>query len=94
MEGERNEWAIPVETDGNEVNIHELPAEEVAAEMTGLKDPVEMATPSEKPPPRWSWVTSPGGTTPGGWSQGSQGSATISEESPQSLRAQLAKLSE
>jgi len=41
MEEKRNQWVV--ETDGKEVVVHELPArEEVAAEVMGLREPVEL----------------------------------------------------
>jgi hypothetical protein len=127
MEGKKNQWVV--ETDGQEVQIAELPArEEVAAELTGQRDavemmdprhPVEMDTPannprfswiqtpadktgeSDSPPPRWSWTTSTaGGTTPIEKSREDMMSPTnpamkpIAEEapSPQSSEARISPM--
>lgn len=103
MDGKK--YLYPVEADGREVEIHEMPArEEVAAEMMGQRDSIEPA-----PQPRWSWATTPGGNMvspgPTGWGEKedlpnppmpsppiSEQSPQISQQSPQSSRAHIARL--
>ena len=85
---EGKKYLYPSEGEGEQVEIHEMPArEEVAAEM-GHRDPIEPA-----PEPRWSWATTPGADlmSPGApvWREGEERtippvpSPPISGQSPQ-----------
>lgn len=58
MDAKKN--LLPVEADGQSVEVHEMAArEEVAAEMMGHHDSIIPA-----PPSRWSWATSPDEISP------------------------------
>lgn len=91
MDGKRGIWAV--EADGTPIEIHEMPArEEVAVEMRGSRDSIEVA----RPGPRWSWemtdpVQSPATLPSPGGSTIPEESPQISESSPRSFRARLAR---
>jgi hypothetical protein len=96
LDGKRGVWAV--EADGQPVEVFEMPAaEEVAHEMRGQRDSLEIAPPR---PQRWSWETSAGSETVVGSSTTSPEMSTVSpgslakETSPRSWQARLASLPE
>jgi len=92
MDGKKGIWAV--EADGTPIEIHEMPArEEVAHEMRGQRDSIEVAEPGR---PRWSWemtdarqhsatFRSPEGSTI------AEESPNISSASPRSIAARISR---
>jgi hypothetical protein len=91
MDGKRGVWAV--EADGTPVEVFELPArEEVAVELRGERDEIEVA----RPKLRWSWemtdpVQSPAALSSFEGETISEESPQVSESSPRSFRAKLAR---